>query len=75
MLREDDGARNKLSLTDVDDRAVPKLDSALHCSVKLREHFIAAHHVVHRTHVEVPALKMVIGTRSCVEERLPLGLV
>jgi hypothetical protein len=68
---EDDGAL----ATDVDDGAAPELDGTLHCSVMLGEHFAAAYHVVSHAHVKVPALKIVVGAGSCVEERLCLGLI
>jgi hypothetical protein len=68
---EDDGTVAK----DVDDRAVSKLDGTLHRPVKLGEHVAATCHVVHRTHVEVPALEVIVIAAARAEERLSLGLV
>jgi hypothetical protein len=68
---EDDGA----FATDVDDGAVSELDVTLHCLVKLREHIAVARHVVHRAHVEVPALEVIIVAAAHAEERLSLGLI
>jgi hypothetical protein len=68
---EDDGAL----ATDVDDRAVSKLDGTLHCPVKLGEHVAAARHVVHRARVEVSALEVIVVAAALAEERLSPGLV
>jgi hypothetical protein len=52
----------------------PKLDGTLHYPVKLREHFAMTRHVVRRARLEVPALKTVVDTGSCADERLCHGL-
>jgi hypothetical protein len=69
--RENDGAL----ATDVDDGVIFELDVTLHRPVKLREHVVAARHVVQRACVKVPALKVIIIATTCAEERLSLGLV
>jgi hypothetical protein len=68
---EDDGAL----ATNVDDGAVSELDGTLHRPVKLEKHVAAAHHVVRRARVEVPALEVIIIAAARAKERLSLGLV